>query len=169
MATFPFKSRPGKAKKARTRKPSKASILRSWGILGPIWLRYKNPIEKGIYWYLFSKAVRTRDVEKYGTCVSCGRTITVDTCDAGHFIPAASCGIDLLFDPINVNAECSHCNAWDDLHLLGYAKTLDKRYGEETAESLLKQYRLNKGAPVKKDFTRVQYIEKIKRLKTNGL
>lgn len=152
------------------KKASKVSLMRLFGLTGREWMRYKNPIEKGIYWYLFSLVIRNRDVKKYGTCISCGRAITVDTCDAGHFIPAGSCGPSLLFDFTNVNAECSHCNAWDGLHLFGYAKNLDKRYGDGTAETLLATHRQRKEFDLaEKDFTRKEYVTKINELKIHGL
>lgn len=152
-------------------KPKKtiSGIKRAYGVPVTAWMRYKNPIEKGIYWHFFSLAIRKRDVEKWGGCISCGREITVYTCDAGHFIPAASCGPLLLFHLLNVNAECSRCNAWDDLHLLGYAKGLDRRYGEGTAEKLLQSHRENKAGPVVKDFKREEYKLMINKLKTRGL
>lgn len=151
------------------KKQSKTDILRSWGITnhsGFDWLRYKNPPEKGIYWYYFSQEVRNRDVEKYGVCISCGRPITFDTCDAGHFMPAANCGRDLLFDPLNVNAECAHCNAWDEAHLLGYADGLDKRYGVGTALSLRKKREDYKNSPPIKDWKADAYADKIRELST---
>ncbi len=149
------------------KKKSKASIMRYWGLPDKFRssdLRYKDPIQKGIYWYWFSLEVRKRDVEKFGTCISCGKRITVETAQAGHFMPASSCGRDLLFDPLNVNAECGPCNAWDGTHLLGYADNLDKRYGQGTAVSLRnrrEQYR--KGPPLK-DWKGSEYAEKIRSL-----
>lgn len=164
------KTAPGRKKHTKTRKSSKASIMRLYGVPVTAWMRYKNPIEKGIYWYLFSKAVRMRDCFKYGVCISCGRRIKVDTCDAGHFIPAGDCGPELLFDPRNVNAECFHCNAWDGLHLFGYARGLDSRYGEGTAEELLRRHREHKNTkPAPKDFTRKEYVAKILELQRNGI
>jgi len=156
------------------KKISKASIYREYFI--PEYLirggglkslmRYTNPPEKGIYWYYFSKEVRKRDVEKYGTCISCGRPIEFETCQAGHFMPASTCGRDLLFDPLNVNAECARCNAWDETHLLGYAENLDKRYGEGTAISLRKRREdYQKGGPLK-DWKASEYAIKIKQLST---
>jgi len=151
-------------------KISKKAILESYGIYGHSgfdWLRYRNPPEKGIYWYLFSQFVRRRDVEKYGTCISCGKPITYETAQAGHFMPASNCGRDLLFDPLNVNAECGQCNAFDEAHLLGYAENLDKRYGAGTALSLRKRRQeyleQSKIKPVK-DFKAPEYIEKIRQL-----
>ena len=151
------------------KKPSKTDVLRSYGITGHSgfdWLRYKNPPEKGIYWYLFSLYVRHRDVERYGTCISCGRPITVETSDAGHFMPARDCGRDLLFHDKNVNAECSQCNAWDDTHLLGYAEGLDSRYGQGTAHMLRRMRHEYKNGPPVKDWKAIDYIEKIRALPT---
>lgn len=154
-----------------TAKQSKADFLRSWDITDPnkikasfSWLRYKSPPEKGIYWYYFSLMVRQRDVEEYGTCISCGRPITLENSNAGHFMPAADCGRDLLFDPINVNGECAHCNAWDSTHLLGYAENLDKRYGPGTALGLRARRQAYKDGPSVKDWTGKEYAEKIKSL-----
>lgn len=149
-------------------KESKADFLRRWGLPYPkfLWsnLRYKNPPEKGVYWYFFSLYIRARDVKTWGTCISCNRPITIATSQAGHFMPAKGCGRDLLFDELNVNAECDRCNAWDETHLLGYAENLDKRYGEGTALSLRKRKEeYEKGPPVK-DWTKEQYAEKIKDL-----
>ncbi len=152
------------------KKQSKKEILESYGVYGRTgfsWLRYKTPPEKGIYWYLFSLYIRQRDVEKYGTCISCGKPITVDTCDAGHFIPAGSCGRDLLFDERNVNAECGRCNAWDEGHLFGYEKNLDLRYGEGTAQALKERYFEYKNSPTPiKDWKVDIYREKIHALKS---
>lgn len=154
------------------KKQSKADFLRSWGITDPVklkagytWLRYRQPPEKGIYWYYFSLMVRHRDVEKWGTCISCGAPITVDTCDAGHFIPASKCGRDLLFDPINVNAECSQCNAWDESHLFGYERGLMQRYGAEVPQLLKDRFHAYQSSktPVK-DFRREEYAAFIKQM-----
>jgi len=135
-------------------KESKADFLRRWGLPYPAFswsnLRYKHPPEKGVYWYHFSVFVRMRDIKLWGTCISCGRSITFDTCQAGHFMPAKDCGRDLLFDPLNVNAECAYCNAFDSTHLLKYAENLDIRYGAGTALSLRKRREDYKnGLPVK--------------------
>jgi len=120
-------------------------------------LRYSNPLEKGIYWYWFSRYIRERDVMRWGVCISCGKPITFESCDAGHFVPANGCGRDLLFDERNVNAECSRCNAWDEMHLIGYAKGLDFRYGPGTADALMVRYRSYKEGPVVRDWKRADY------------
>lgn len=150
------------------KKESKADFLRGWGLPYPHFkyehLRYKTPPEKGVYWYYFSLYVRLRDVEKYGTCISCGKPITMENTDAGHFMPAESCGRDLLFDERNVNAECKQCNAFDSTHLLSYAENLDKRYGEGTSQKLRTRYMEYKFGDTVKDWKREQYVAKIKAL-----
>lgn len=155
------------------KKQSKSDFLRFWGLpfLSRHWsrLRYTSPPEKGVYWYFFSLFIRKRDVEKYGTCISCGRQITIETCDAGHFMPAADCGRDLLFDERNVNAECSQCNAWDETHLLGYAEGLDRRYGPGTATELRARREQHKArTSVVKDWKATEYAEKIRALPNYG-
>lgn len=154
------------------KRQTKADLLRSFGIPeekiragGPSWIRYKSPLEKGIYWYFFSLHIRKRDVERYGRCISCDRPIEIDTCDAGHFMPARDCGKDLLFDELNVNAECSGCNGFDETHLLGYAEGLDRRYGAGTAAMLRLRRQVVKATEVPiKDWSRLQYAEKIRQL-----
>ena len=103
-------------------------------------LRYKSPPEKGIAWYWFSHYIRLRDALKWGKCISCDKPITFDEMDAGHFAPAKDCGLALLMDEKNVNGECNHCNAWDSVHLWGYEKNLDLRYGAGTANVLKERY-----------------------------
>ncbi len=147
---------------------TKKDKLRQWGLPEKFqWhhLRYRDPYEKGVYWYYFSLHVRERDVKKYGTCISCGKPITVETSQAGHFMPAIGCGRDLLFDERNVNAECGPCNAWDATHLLGYADTLDLRYGNGTAMKLRQRKQAYEDSEVPiKDFSKAQYAEMIRKL-----
>lgn len=148
-------------------KQTKADFLREWGLPYPSFqfhhLRYKSPPEKGVLWYYFSRFIRERDVNKWGRCISCGREIDVETSNGGHFMPADSCGRDLLFDEKNVNAECAHCNAWDGTHLLGYAEGLDDRYGAGTARRLReRREKYLAGDPVK-DWSPAEYREMVKK------
>lgn len=152
------------------KKQSDVDMLRSWGITNPNFrkkhLRYQSPVEKGIYWYYLSLYVRQRDVETYGVCISCDKPISVDTCDAGHFIAAAGCGRDLLFDLHNINAECGRCNGFDANHLIGYERGLTKRYGKDLPLSLKERYWLYKNGDPVKDWKATEYEEKIKALKS---
>lgn len=152
--------------RAKKRKKTKIALWREFGVPDNAYRRYQGI--KGIFWYYFSLYIRERDVRMYGTCISCGRGITVDNCDAGHFMPAGQCGRDLLFDEINVNAECKSCNGFDETHLFGYAEGLDRRYGEGTA--IRYRFKLaeikaqRKQGMVEKDWKAGEYEEKIRAL-----
>jgi hypothetical protein len=92
---------------------------------------------KGTFWRVFSQFIRKRDTSKgYGRCISCGKVISYETCDAGHFIPANECFIGLLFDEKNVNAQCQKCNRFDGGNRYEYSLRLDEKYGEGTAKKL---------------------------------
>lgn len=154
----------------KKKKQTKADFLRSWGIESPPFsyqqLRFKCPPEKGVYWYYFSLEVRQRDVEKYGVCISCGKPITLHTCQGGHFIAAQGCGRDLMFDPMNVNAECAGCNGCDANHLIGYERGLEKRYGADAPAILKEKYWKYKNGDIQKEWKASEYAEKIKALKS---
>jgi predicted RNA-binding Zn-ribbon protein involved in translation (DUF1610 family) len=154
----------------KKKKPSKAKLLRSWRIESPPYqyhqLRYKNPPEKGVFWYWFSLEVRQRDVDKYGVCISCGKPITVKTSQAGHFIAAQGCGRDLLFDQMNVHAECPGCNGFDPNHLIGYERGLEARYGPQVVKDLKERYWEYKNGDPVKDWSADKYAEKIKSLQS---
>src|SRR3990167_9527976 len=117
-------------------------FLRFWGmpeskvVQGKNGLRYGNPLQKGIYWYYFSKMRRKQDFEKYGECITC--LLPVDDwqqADAGHIVPARECGVYLLFHSMNVHLQHKHCNnpKWTPDAGFHNALNLDKRYGLGTA------------------------------------
>lgn len=127
-------------------KETTIGLFRAWGLPESFKgskraLRYVNPLEKGIYWYHFSQFIRKRDFERWGACISCDKPLeSWNDGDCGHYIAASKCGIDLLFDPVNCNLECSQCNAWDETHLIGYRRGLNKRHGEGTSDELERRY-----------------------------
>lgn len=122
-------------------------------------LRYSNPIEKGICWYWFAMYIRARDAERWGRCISCGKVKTFEQLQAGHFAPAGGSGIDLLMDEMNVHGECNDCNAFDQMHLLGYARNLNIRYGKGTAEAL-EARRMRGKTDTGKEPTKAEYLER---------
>lgn len=150
------------------KKQTKKDKLRQWGLPESFqWhhLRYKQPYQKGVLWFFVSLFVRQRDVKKWGTCISCGKPITVETSQAGHFCPASSCGRDLLFDLKNLAAECPRCNAWDEGHLIGYRKGLVERYGEAYVQDLEDRYlAYRKSKTPQRDFTVAEYEKKIREI-----
>lgn len=157
-----------KSAKSKTTKPSVASILREYGLpesmvkAGKHGLRYRNPLEKGIYWYWFAKVRVLEDFLEYGgRCVSCNRVKELSELQGGHFVPAGKCGFALLFHPENVNAECAGCNGFDEMHLRGYEKHLDNRYGPGTGEKLVQL----KNRVTMKEWSALEYVPRIAELR----
>jgi len=167
----PLKAKTGFTRKAplkASRKPAKkkqtkADLWRQYGLERPGKPRYEGL--KGIYWRLLSEKVRRRDFEKYGTCISCGvRFDTWQDSDPGHYIPAGTCGFDLLFDEKNIHGECKRCNGFDEGHLIGYERGLDMRYGAGTAKKLEDRYWKHKAGNLTKEWSTLEYDRNIRKL-----
>jgi len=93
---------------------------------------------------VFNAYIRKRDSQDgYFTCISCGRTLTTDQMDAGHFAPVKG-GSALRFDEYNVNGECKKCNGFDEFHLIGYRRGIIEKYGEGVLLHLEQNARLIK-------------------------
>lgn len=89
---------------------------------------------------VFSRYVRMRDCHGgTGRCISCGRPITVSTCDAGHFIPRAHTAT--RWNIRNVHAQCRECNRMKDGNTEGYRRGLIERYGPGIIEQLTQKSR----------------------------
>jgi hypothetical protein len=80
-------------------------------------------------WIVFSRFVRSRDKD---ICFTCGG----DGNQAGHFVHSS---LATYFDEMNVHAQCSGCNLYKHGNLGEYAIRLDRKYGNGTAEGLLKR------------------------------
>ena len=89
--------------------------------------RYKKSL-----WRIFSQYIRARDNYK---CISCGKQLTKQTSDAGHYIPKTA-GLSLYFDERNVNCQCTYCNRFMHGNLSKYAIKLREKYGETILEDL---------------------------------
>ena len=123
-------------------------------------MRYQG--KKRAFWKIFSEFIRKRDCKKgYGYCISCHAPITFETSDAGHFVPAGECGIGLLFDEQNINAQCRKCNRFDGGNRYEYGLRLDTKYGIGTAEKLWKRK-----WTITHEFTDKEYQQKIEEYKT---
>jgi len=119
-------------------------------------LRYRSPIEKGFAWYWFAKYIVKRDKDL--GCISCGKMRELQ---AGHYGPAANCGLDLLMDETNVHGECEGCNGFDSGHLIGYEMGLVKRYGREYTEKLKERYHLARtGQSISQGISRREWARK---------
>ena len=96
-------------------------------------------------WAIFSKYIRLRD---RGICFTCGKKIPDyynrqgkliegwKSGQAGHWITAANCGLNLYFHEKNVHCQCYHCNINLSGNWLEYEKRLAEIYGIETCEEL---------------------------------
>jgi hypothetical protein len=111
--------------------------------------------------------IRRRDFVRFGTCISCGKTVsTWREFDAGHFISAGSGGFSLLFGEQNINGECQYDNAFNGNHLLLYRRGLDARYGKGTAEALEERCRdVHFKGTITKEWSKKEYEAKIEEIK----
>ena len=84
---------------------------------------------------LFSKLIRLRDTDEFGNgkCFTCGKIITYDTCEAGHFRHRRHMGTRWHLD--NVHAQCFECNRGDDL--CQYIIAMQENYDIEVVQDLV--------------------------------
>lgn len=88
---------------------------------------------------LFSKFIRQRDCTPVGLCISCGKPITFETSDCGHYVNRKH--MATRYDEQNCNAQCRACNRFDEGNIMGYRKGLIKKYGIHVVEALeIKKY-----------------------------
>ena len=84
---------------------------------------------------LFSEFIRKRDTKGgFGRCISCGKIITYDTSDCGHYVNRKH--MSTRFDEQNCNAQCRSCNRFDEGNIQGYRKGLIAKYGEKVVDML---------------------------------
>lgn len=83
---------------------------------------------------LFSTFIRRRDCTPYVQCISCGKIITFETSDCGHYINRKH--MATRYDEKNCNAQCRACNRFDEGNMQGYRKGLIKKFGELAVEML---------------------------------
>jgi hypothetical protein len=85
---------------------------------------------------VFNAYIRQRDSkEGYFTCISCFKTLPIESMNAGHYVPVKG-GSALRFNEYNVNGECQRCNGFDEFHLVGYRKYLVMKIGEDKVNKL---------------------------------
>lgn len=100
---------------------------------------------KGVAWYkrkadeAFSQYVRYRDSfeqngERVADCITCGVVKPIAQMQNGHFVSRKSSS--LRFDDTNCNVQCVGCNMFKYGDLYQYAKAIDLKYGDGTAEAL---------------------------------
>ena len=84
---------------------------------------------------IFSLYIRRRDCGNgQGRCITCGKPITWDKCDAGHYIPRSH--LTTRWNEVNVHAQCVCCNRFHDGMEEAYREALIRRYGVAVVEDL---------------------------------
>lgn len=99
----------------------------------------KKQISKNYLWRtIVSPFIRKRDCTPYGKCISCNKTITYETCDAGHFIPKSK-GKYFYWNEQNIHAQCTDCNRFGSNDTgANYYKNLCAKIGKVATDKLLK-------------------------------
>lgn len=85
------------------------------------------------HWSIY---IRMRDSDKYGICecISCSVRKPYKEMQNGHFVSRSSSS--LRFDDENCNGQCVSCNMFKQGNQYAYAKALDLKYGDGTADRL---------------------------------
>ena len=87
---------------------------------------------------IISPFIRKRDCNPYGKCISCGKTITYETSDAGHFVPK-SAGKWFKWNEKNIHAQCRECNRFGSNDTgANYYRNLCAKIGKAETDNLLK-------------------------------
>lgn len=81
----------------------------------------------------FSLYIRTRDSQPYEgrafRCISCGRILDIEQADCGHYVNRAH--MSLRFSELNCNAQCRHCNRFQEGNIQAYRQGLLQKIGEQ--------------------------------------
>ena len=104
---------------------------------------------------IFSIWVRRKDsVDEITSCFTCGSSRNFKELHAGHFMSRKY--MATRWSELNVQPQCIKCNIFDNGQQYLFAKNLDKKFGDGTANELhLKSQMLTK-------FTNDELLEKIK-------
>jgi hypothetical protein len=85
---------------------------------------------------LMSRYVRMRDVKATGYCITCGKPINYNGCDAGHWIPRGIMATRWHED--NVHAQCVTCNRFGGVTTKMYRERLMVKIGKQKVRELEK-------------------------------
>jgi len=83
----------------------------------------------------FSLYIRRRDTSIGGACCTCGKHITFEESDCGHFISRDY--IATRWDERNAHAQCRKCNRFQSGKQYEHGLHVDKIHGKGTADILL--------------------------------
>lgn len=100
----------------------------------------EKQISKTYLWdKIVSPYIRKRDLNfsGYGHCISCGKQITYENCDAGHFVPK-SAGKFFYWNEDNIHAQCAGCNRFGSNDTgANYYKNLCSKIGKDKVDFYL--------------------------------
>ena len=85
----------------------------------------------------FSLYTRKRDTQKWGDkglCCSCGRIISFDDSDCGHFISRDR--IATRWDERNANLQCRSCNRFRSGEQYAHGLYIASKYGQSVVDEL---------------------------------
>lgn len=82
---------------------------------------------------IFSKYIRLRDSfvsngKLYFRCISCGKILSYEQADCGHYINRGH--MSTRFNEDNCNAQCKSCNRFDEGNIYNYRMRLMSKIGE---------------------------------------
>jgi len=110
---------------------------------------------------IFSKYIRRRDCGYgYAPCISCGKLITYDTSDCGHYENRKH--MATRYDEKNCNAQCRACNRFSEGNIQGYRRGLIKKYGEKEVDKVeMRRFNVSKLSVPELDILYKYYKQKL--------
>ena len=112
-------------------------------------------------WKVFSKYIRNRDK---GKCFTCSTVNDPKYMNAGHFKHGK--GTPIYFDEKNVHCQCPRCNMYYSGQRDIYLRNIQKKYGVEEGDRLLREGRKSHYYTIKElEEKKEYYEEKLKETK----
>lgn len=121
----------------------------------------KNKLDR-----VFSQYIRLRDMLPNTTafcCISCGRILPIQKADCGHYINRSH--MSTRYSEMNCNAQCKHCNRFDEGNMSGYRLGLVRKYGVQRVLLLeASKKEVKKYSDVDYEFLIEHYKNKVKQI-----
>lgn len=98
-------------------------------------LKIKTSKRKADTW--FSRYIRLRDSDQKGNCfcITCNKSLYWKKLHCGHFQSRRH--LKTRYNEKNCSAQCAYCNTYMAGEQYKFAKSIDKKWGEGTAEKLI--------------------------------
>ncbi len=114
---------------------------------------------------IFSRFIRLRDTDRHGVgfCIDCGERVEWGELDNGHFISRDR--LATRWDELNCAAQKTSCNRFHSGRQFEFAKGLDNKYGQGTADLILaKSYQITKYSTIEMKEMIALYSQKVEKL-----